>query len=185
MKKSILLLSLVLNSMAVQAADVYGICMTELAPSTTFEMKTKSEKVHFEITHHNGGLYAPFWSSIVVPNDVSVLAEKSDMILKLDRGFKASFPTESCTWTSENKFACLNYDQKLNVNGIEVKPWALYSSVITDSSFAGDFKYTEMTVLFQAGGKEYNYTMRYSASECLLSEKPIDGLRIKKIKNRK
>lgn len=171
--------------MAVQAADVYGICMTELAPSTTFEMKTKSEKVHFEITNHNGGMYAPFWSSIVVPNDVSVLAEKAETILKLDRGFKAAFPKESCAWTSENKFACLNYDQKLNVNNIEVKPWALYSSVITDSSFAGDFKYTEMTVLFQADGKEYNYTMRYSVDECLLSEKTIEGIRIKKIKNKK
>lgn len=184
MKKLILLLFVVLSSMSLQAADVYGICMTSLAPSTTFEMKTKSDKVGFEITHHNGGLYAPFWSSIVVPNDVSVLAEKAETILKLDRGFKASFPQESCTWTSENKFACLNYDQKLNVNGVEVKPWALYSSVITDSSFAGDFKYTEMTVLFQADGKEYNYTMRYSADECLLSEKPIDGSQIKKIKNK-
>ena len=113
MKLSIVLIFL-LGTLKLQAAEVYGICMTSLAPSTTFEIKTISNLMNFEITNHNGGQYAPFWHSIVVPNDLNLLAEKSETILKLDKGFKASFPVASCTWTSENKFACLNYDQTLN-----------------------------------------------------------------------
>jgi len=182
--KIALVLILILSSFAAQAAEVYGLCITAFAPSTTFEIKSQASQVQFEITNHNGGQYAPFWHSIVVPNDLQMLKEKSETILKLDRGFRSSFPSSSCSWIDENKFICQSYNQKLNVNGIEVKPWALYSSVITDSSFAGDFKYIEMTVLFQADSKEYNYTMRYPAEECLLSEKPLDGLQLKKIKNK-
>lgn len=183
--KTLILFFVLLGSFIAQAADVHGICMTSFAPSTTFEMKTEGDKVNFEITNHNGGLYAPFWNSNVVPFDLSALTEKADMILKLDRGFKTVFPVSSCKWSGENKFSCVDFNQKTSVNGISVKPWALYSAVVTDSSFAGDFKYVEMTVSFQAEQKEFRYTMRYPIEECLLSEKPLDGLRLKQIKSNK
>ena len=81
--KITIMLMLILSSAAAQAVDVYGRCMTEMAESTTFEMKTHVDQVQFQVTNHNGGQYAPFWSSIVVPHDLSLLTEKAEMIFLL------------------------------------------------------------------------------------------------------
>jgi hypothetical protein len=68
------------------------------------------------------------------------------------------------------------------VNGIDIEPWAIYSSVVKDSSFAGDYEYIDMTVSFIIKDETFNYTMRYQSDECLLSETPIEKSNLNKLK---
>lgn len=173
-KSSLFLLTGLLIQTSAFAADINALCYTAMGGTTTFIIKTENNSVNFEVINHNGGRYAPFWSSLVVPNDLSTLAKKAEIIQKLDRGFSAAWKPEQCKWAGENKFSCMGSTEKVNVNGLEIEPWAIYSSVITDSSFAGEYKYTEMTVSFEVNDESFNYTMRYQEDECILSEKKIE-----------
>ena len=173
-KVYLLLLLTFLIQNPVYAADVNAFCYTAIGGTTTFIIKTENNSVNFEVINHNGGKYAPFWSSLVVPNDLSTLSKKAEIIQKIDRGFAANWKPKQCKWMGENKFSCIGSTEKINVNGLEIEPWALYSSVITDSSFAGDYKYIEMSVSFVINEESFNYTMRYPEDECLLSENRIE-----------
>ena len=162
------------------AADVNAICYTAIGGTTTFVMKTEDSKVNFEVFNQNGGGYAPFWSSIVVPNDLTILSKKAEIIKQLDKGFTATWTPDQCKWTAERKFACIGSTDPINVNGLEIEPWAVYSTVVTDSSFAGDYEYIDMTVSFEVNKESLNYTMRYQADECILQEAKINEKRAKK-----
>lgn len=174
MKVSVLLvISFLFAGLSATAADVNAFCYTAVGGTTTFVIKSKDSVVNFEIFNHNGGGYAPFWSNLVVPNDLGTLAKKAEIIKKLDKGFKATWKTDQCKWVGEKKFACVGATEKVNVNGLEIEPWAVYSSLLKDSSFAGDYEYVDMTVSFEIADESYSYTMRYPADECLLSETEI------------
>ena len=168
-----LFLSFLLAGFTATAADVNAFCYTAIGGTTTFEIKSENSVVNFEIFNHNGGGYAPFWSSLVVPNDLQILTKKAEIIKKLDKGFQANWKTDQCKWFGEKKFACVGSTEKVNINGLEIEPWAVYSSLVKDSSFAGDYAYVDMTVSFEIEDESFNYTMRYSADECLLSETKI------------
>lgn len=157
-----------------KAANVNALCYTAVGGTTTFVIKTENDSVNFQVYNHNGGDYAPFWSSLVVPNDLSILSKKAEIIKKLDRGFKASWKPSQCSWTGEKKFSCMGKTESVNVNGLEIEPWAIYSSLTHESSFAGDYDYIDMTVSFEINKESYHYTMRYDADECLVSENKID-----------
>ena len=174
MKVSVLLVfSFLVASLSATAADVNAFCYTAVGGTTTFVIKSENSVVNFEIFNHNGGGYAPFWSSLVVPNDLGILAKKAEIIEKLDKGFAATWKTDQCKWVGEKKFACVGSTEKVNVNGLEIEPWAVYSTLVTDSSFAGDYEYVDMTVSFVVEGESFSYTMRYPADECLLSKTRI------------
>ena len=174
MKVSVLLVfSFLIAGLTATAADVNAFCYTAVGGTTTFVIKSENSVVNFEIFNHNGGGYAPFWSSLVVPNDLGILAKKAEIIKKIDKGFKAAWKTDQCKWVGEKKFACVGSTDKVSVNGLEIEPWAVYSSLVKDSSFAGDYEYIDITVSFEIEGESFNYTMRYPADECLLSETKI------------
>lgn len=171
--KVLLVLSFLFSGLSAIAADVNAFCYTAVGGTTTFVIKSENSVVNFEIFNHNGGGYAPFWSNLVVPNDLGLLTKKAEIIKKLDKGFQATWKTEQCKWVGEKKFACVGSTEKVNVNGLEIEPWAVYSTLIKDSSFAGDYEYVDMTVSFEVEGESFNYTMRYPTDECLVSEAKI------------
>ena len=175
--KFILVISFLVAALNATAADVNAFCYTAVGGTTTFVIKSENSVVNFEIFNHNGGGYAPFWSSLVVPNDLGVLSKKAEIIKKLDKGFAAAWKIDQCKWVGEKKFACVGSTDKVNVNGLEIEPWAVYSTLVTDSSFAGDYEYVDMTVSFEIADESFSYTMRYPADECLVSEAKIQAKR--------
>lgn len=183
MKKFIGILSLlIVTGSFSKAADVNAICFTSVGGTTTFLLKTEDKVVNFQVFNHNGGGYAPYWSTLVVPNDLGVLTKKAEVIKQLDKGFKATWKPEQCKWVGDKKFSCIGSTDKVQVNGIDIEPWAVYSSLVHDSSFAGDYDYVDMTVSFEVDHESFNYTMRYQADECIISESKINEKAGPKIK---
>lgn len=173
MKFFILISSLVLAGFSTRAADINAFCYAAVGGTTTFIMKTENSVVNFEVFNHHGGGYAPFWSNFVVPNDLTTLSKKAEIIKKIDKGFQTTWKPDQCKWTGEKKFACVGSTDKVEVNGLIIEPWAVYSSLVKDSSFAGDYEYVDMTVSFEIEDESFSYTMRYPADECILSESKI------------
>lgn len=153
--------------------------MTSLIPSTTFSFDTSAlssslspeqQKVSLVVTHHNGLQYAPFWDSLVVPNDLLQMQKKADVILKLSNEIAVTWNASDCQFHGAGKVLCAGNTERQTVNGKTIVPWAFYSSKNLDSSFAGDFQYYFMTFVFYIDDEKYSYTMKYQDYECEFRE---------------
>ena len=167
------LTTLLLFSTSAQAVwdNQQGICVTDPYPSTTFAFVTNkaddgTKLVKLSVVHHNGLAYAPFWETAIVPSDLKMLSEKSKVILSLNTQLNTSWPAKSCQWIGEKKLACIGTGEKTMVNNKLIEPWAFYSAVQTDSSFAGDFTYIQMTLIFYIDGEKFIYTSKYKPTDC-------------------
>jgi hypothetical protein len=174
------LLIVMLTSTSVQAAwdHQQGLCVTSPYPSTTFAFVTDkaddgAKIVKLSVIHHNGLAYAPFWETAIVPSDLKMLSEKSKVILSLDEQLNTSWPEKSCRWIGAQKLACIGSAEKIVVNKKLIEPWAFYSTVLSESSFAGDFTYIQMTLIFYVDGEKFIYTSKYSQADCDFNVKTL------------
>lgn len=159
-----------------------GLCVTSPFATTSFAFTTeelsnersggserkdlKEQRVKVSVVHHNGLEYAPFWDSPVVSADLKMLSEKAKMILQLGSELKTSWSAKDCQWTGVNKVACVGTGDRVKANSKTIEPWAFYTAVIQDSSFAGDFTYIQATLLFYIEGQKYIFTAKYPESDC-------------------
>jgi hypothetical protein len=165
--------SAVLVSMqSAQANGVFAQCVTE-SPTTSFLVQTVGEKVQVDVYHHNGIQYAPFWNTIIVPNDLENIKVHSDLVMKLNPHMTAFWKKSDCNLISAENFVCIGTAEKMKVNGIEIDPWAVYSSQHSEASFAGEFKHTEIAFRFYVGQIAHQFVMKYGPGECLMSNKPL------------
>ncbi|MBC7743160.1 MAG: hypothetical protein H7061_13250 [Bdellovibrionaceae bacterium] len=156
------------------ADSIFGSCVTEY-PSTSFLIETTEDKVIATVINHNGQAYAPFWHSLIVTNDFAILRQKSDLVMKLEPTIVTTWNKANCKWYGDKKMACIGNAEKVQSNDITVEPWALYSSVIKDSSFAGDYEYVEMTLSFYVSDEQNQLVMKYPTQDCRLSNKKLDS----------
>lgn len=158
-----------------------GMCVTRPYPSTTFAFVTdtvnEESVVKVSVVHHNGLSYAPFWETLVVPADLQMLADKSKTILSLADVLNTSWAAKECQWTGDKKVACMGHGEKVKINSKVIEPWAFYSSVITDSSFAGDYTYIHMTMIFYIDGEKFIYAFKYKEADCAFDEKILQSKR--------
>lgn len=172
--KKITLILIFLTATQSWADDLFVNCSTAMGPTTAFNLETVADKVNLTVTHFNGMQYAPFWSNIVVPNDLEKLKNDSDLLLTLNPNLKAFWNKSDCKLVAEKKFVCSGVTSKQPSNGVEVEPWAVYSSQLKDSSFAGDYNYVLVTYLFYINDKRHEFTMKYQDSECDVSSTKLN-----------
>lgn len=170
MKKLFLTLNL-LGSLAL-AEDVFVQCVTEW-PSTSFFVETVGDRTNLQVIHHNGLAYAPFWNSIIVPNDFTILKEKADLVSKLANEVSASWKKSNCRIVGPTQFVCMGATEKVLVNEIETEPWAVYSSLHKENSFAGEYEHVEVAYRFYVNGVANEFVMKFAKNECLVSANPI------------
>lgn len=156
------------------ADDLFVNCSTAMGPTTAFNLETKDDQVHLIVTHFNGMQFAPFWNNLVVPNDLDKLKNDSDLLVNLDPMLKAYWKKSDCKLIARKKFVCSGVTSKQVSNGIEVEPWAVYSSELKDSSFAGDFDYVLVSYSFYIKGNRHEFTMKYQDSECEVSNTKLN-----------
>ncbi len=179
MKKMICTTLLLLVTQTATAKDFYTWCVTSVAPTTSFITETKGSDVELSLYHHNGVEYAPFWSSIIVPQDLKILEGKADLTRKVGDYIQVKWPKENCSWSGDELISCMGGGQQLTA-GTSIEPWALYSNVIVEKSFAGEYKWVEMTLSYYTkdeNGKRSSETgqivMKYEANDCIVSPNPI------------
>lgn len=156
------------------AGDLFVQCSTAVALTTSFSIETIADQVHLTVTHFNGMQYAPFWSNIVVSSDLEKIKNASELLLKLDASAKAFWNKSDCKIVGEKKFVCSGVTEKQTSNGILIEPWAVYSSQLKESSFAGDYNYVLVTYLFYINDQSYEYTMKYQNDECEVSNTQLN-----------
>lgn len=152
-----------------------GLCMTSPFPTTTFAFNTEksedNQRVKVSVVHHNGLKSAPFWDSQIVTEDLKMLEDKSKVILKLDSELNTSWSAKDCKWNGPNIVSCVGTGDVVKMkSNITVEPWAFYSAVLKDSSFAGEYTYIQTTLLFYIDGQKYSFVSKYSESDCEFSE---------------
>ena len=174
MFRTFFVLTLLFIGKVTWAGDLFVNCSTAVAPTTAFNIETQTDQVHLKVTHFNGMQYAPLWSNIVVSSDLEKIKNASELLLKLDTSTNAFWNKSDCKIVGEKKFVCSGLTEKQTSNGIVIEPWAVYSSQLKDSSFAGDYNYVLVTYLFYINDKSYEYTMKYQDDECEVSNTKLN-----------
>jgi hypothetical protein len=182
--RKLVILSISLISFFANADEIYSWCVTADAPTTSFFTEVTADQILLNIIHHNGVSYAPFWNNIIVPNDLSILSGKADLVKKLGDQIKVVWPSKSCKWLGEKKFSCVGGAAPIYLGEKTIQPWAYYSTVIKESSFAGDYEWVEMTLSYyttdsvknRTDSESGNIVMRYYTNDCEVSSKPISKL---------
>ena len=179
MKNILILFLSLMISVNLLAEDLYTLCMTSVAPTTSFVTETEGDQVKLSVYHHNGVEYAPFWNSVVVPQDLKILEGKSELVKKLGAFVQVKWPKDKCVWAGEDQFSCMGGATQTE-GGLSVEPWAFYSNVITEKSFAGEYKWIELTMSYytkdqngQRQSEQGQIVMKYEAADCQLSNHPI------------
>ena len=171
MKKLILAFSIIFTTSFGLADDLFVQCMTQY-PSTSFSIETSGDTVTMSVLHHNGIGYAPFWNSLIVPSDITKLQERANLVMKLAPELSATWKKSACKLLNGNKhFICMGATDKIKSNGIDIDPWAVYSSTHSESSFAGDYEHTEVAFRFYVNNEANQFVMKYQPGDCLISDK--------------
>ncbi len=148
-----------------------GLCVTSPFATTSFAFSTEksgdTQRVKVSVKHHNGVQYAPFWDTQVVAEDLKMLTDKSNVILQLDSEINTSWSAKDCQWSGPNKVSCVGTGEAIKMKSNKtVEPWAFYSAVLKDSSFAGEFTYIQTTLLFYIDGQKYTFVSKYPEADC-------------------
>lgn len=152
------------SAMTATASPVNMACITEY-PTTTFIGQTEGDKINFRLIHHNGVKYMPIWSSVITPNDLSVLTEVASVLSDLGDELTFSMDEKNCN-VDGLLINCFGSDEVQEIGGHKVTMWGVYTSATTDTSFAGIYNYIWSTMALDIDGKSYYVPMRYGENEC-------------------
>lgn len=150
-----------------KAEKYHAICSTQF-PTTTFVVQSDDQFVNLRIYHHNGPMYAPFRSGLLVPQDLKAFSEEAKVVEKMGSLVEAQWKQSQCTRKSEKLFNCFGKIEAKTPDGMEYQPFALYSSHIQENGIAGKLEYIELTMSYDIQGKSYHIPMKYSLQDCEL-----------------
>ena len=163
---SVLMLLGSLFTISNSCADVINMsCIGEI-PSTVFLVETKSGRVNLTLSHKFGAAYAPFWSSLVVPNDIPMLSEKAEIVKEIGKELQFSFDVNDCKNFGKGLFQCFGPSEERVYGGHKVSAWGLLNGRVTEESMGQSFIKEEMTLATAVDEKTTYFTMLYRPGEC-------------------
>ncbi len=163
MKKLFALLSMVAST-SLMAAPVNMACVTE-HPTTSFVALTENGNINVRLIHHNGVKYMPVWSSIITPNDLSVITEKANILTELGNVMNFTIPSSACE-VDGMMINCFGQSEVQEINGHKVNLWAVYTKIENERSFAGEYNSIWSNLAIDVDGKTYWLPMKYYDYEC-------------------
>ncbi len=162
--KSLIFVSALFVASHAFAARIF--CMTEF-PTTSIIAEEDGGKLRVQVLHHNGVAYMPLHTGVMTPNDLSTLEQKAGRLKQLGEAYELSWPAEKCERSGNGIVTCLGGDT-VNINGVEVKPWALYTRQLRSESGVGVFENTEVGLMIDVAGQTESFSMVYERSECAI-----------------
>ncbi len=161
-----LLASLASTAFAAEPPHIELTCFTEYS-STSFYVGTNNDKVVARMINYYGMKFAPALVGVFTPNDVKLLAERAELVQKLNKDMLFYFDRKSCKKGPGLTFQCMGVLEPQFVNGAKVD--TLYISVLKKSTETVDFSYVNHIVRLslQIDGKEVTIEMPYQENECV------------------
>ena len=163
----LILLSLLFSPLTVSAAPIRLACVTEW-PTTSFVVREEGDTLSAQLIFHNGTEYAPVINGIYTPHDLPTLAEKAALAQKLSNQTTFHWPAKKCHGHDLHRFECFGTeDEQKGVGGEAIRPFALYTTKLSEDGIAGKYEYVSMALTFNVVGQgESAVEMRYDAQGC-------------------
>lgn len=162
-------LALVLTSISAAAAtsseEIKLTCVTDY-PSTSFVIRQEGGRLLGRVIHHNGLAYMPIHSGIITPSDLKIMSERAATLTQLEPDMEFSWPLEKCVRHDDHRFECFGTDDRREINGKQVVPFALFTSRINHDNIAGQYEDIMVTLTFSIDGKSYATDMNYPVRNC-------------------
>jgi hypothetical protein len=142
-------------------------CMTE-HPSTTFVIQEKEDFMEALIVHHHGSAFAPVLNGIALYRDLPIIMEQSKAVLKMQREMTFRWPMKKCKIRDDIKFECFGSDDvQEGLDGAKLKPFALYTSKITEDTLVGKWDSVSIRFTFSTdSGESSAVDMKYPMEGC-------------------
>lgn len=154
-------------------ANINMSCVTEF-PSTSFFVRQYDKEVKVRVIHHNGVKFAPIWSGLITPHDISTITEAADSVAKLGDEFEITWKRDACNADSEMFFQCVGQAQDFTTaTGEKVHPWAISVYDVTENSIYGEFKKKSISLRFNVDEKSNQITMDYYPKDCFIDSSKV------------
>ncbi|GIL18163.1 MAG: hypothetical protein BroJett040_19140 [Oligoflexia bacterium] len=141
------------------------LCMTEF-PTTSIALSANGNLMDVQVVHHNGIQYMPIHDGLVTSYDLTTLTERAGLLTKLPEYWLFSWPMESCKFHDREIFSCFGGTSVYELNGVKVHPYGVYSSRVTDESFAGKFQTIKVSLYLDIDGRSQIMSMNYQVVDC-------------------
>lgn len=162
--KPLVVLAAALLTVSAHAARIF--CMTEF-PTTSVIAEQDGDRLRVQVLHHNGVAYMPLHTGVMTPNDLATLEQKAGRLKRLGDAYELSWPVEKCEFSGDGIVSCLGGDA-VTINGVEVKPWALYTRQLRSASSVGVFENAEVGLMLDVAGQTESFSMVYERNECAI-----------------
>lgn len=147
------------------------VCVTEW-PTTSFVIQEEGEKLRVELLFHSGSEYAPAITGIYTPRDLPIITERANYALVFPNYSVFRWPLAKCDKHDDPlRFECFGTDDVQNGNGGErIKPFALYTTKVSEDGIAGKLDYLKVAFTYQVNGKgDPSLEMTYDRAACIRS----------------
>ena len=150
---------------AFASKDYFMTCVTEF-PTTSIVVETIDKEVVARIFHHNGFKYMPLHSGIITPADLETMRLKAQEFAKIGDEYEFRWNIADCKRQDNEIFSCI-MGKPTTINGVEVKPFSIYTRRITSESDAGVFENMEVSFLIDIEKSAQSFSMQYERNECV------------------
>lgn len=142
------------------------VCVTEF-PSTSHIAEVKDGQLKVRVIHHNGTKYMPAYTGVMTPNDLPKVTRATEILPKLGDEWSFSWPLNKCKFKNEHRFECFGGAEKVVLNGVEVLPFAIYTTQAHEDGVAGTRDITTVELSLYINDEGFMTAMPYQKSECL------------------
>nr|WP_295900812.1 hypothetical protein [uncultured Bdellovibrio sp.] len=153
------------SASATAAGKMNMTCITEF-PTTSFAIREVGDTVIVEVFHHNGPRYMPVFDGLATPSDIAKLNAKAQTLTALPTIQRFEWPRSKCRIQGTMIESCFGTTEEQDQNGFKVKGWSFYSSLVTETSFAGTYNSYKLALDLTIDGQSYSMPMKYAENEC-------------------
>lgn len=162
----VLALLLMMFAPMAHAFDYDLTCVTN-PPTTSFGIWTEGEEMVVRVLHHHGSRFAPAFTGVYTPNDVSYLAEVAKLVQKMPAITTFRWPRKNCSLNGAVLKCFGTEDVQEGEGGAKLKPFGVHTSRTKVESIAGTNEYTHVSVVFDVDGKSGpRLEMPFPEGEC-------------------
>lgn len=157
-------LALTASADPIKPKSIKFLCMTGM-PTTSFSGYTEGDKVHVIVIHHNGVRYMPIEYAPVTPNDLDMLRQRADLLMRLGDRLEVTFPLNECKVYSDGVLSCLR-GETYQIDGLKVRAFAFNTSVNVTSFQEYEFIKREAMLSLDINDKLRHIQMPYEPEDC-------------------
>ena len=125
----------------------------------------QGNKMVLRVFHHNGLQSVPIHRGVITPNDLTILAQRAELLQQLGSQFELEFAIDQCEVFGEWRINCANTNPAI-IGNLNVRRVYLDTSVSQTTALDLQFESRLFRVGFLIGNQVYDMPFEYWGDNC-------------------